>query len=259
MYPEPPAKTGAAHAASETPGTAAAPASAAPTADAAPGPRQLHREATTSEILRLARAQLAEVGPAGLSLRKIAREMDLVSSAVYRYFPSRDALLTRLILDGYSEYGAAVELAEAPVSRDDHRARFEAAAAALRDWALANPNSYALIYGSPVPGYHAPQDTIAAASRAGLVLMRILEDLRAAGHAFPAGGEVFAQGDAVAHLRDRLGPTLDAGHIALGIDVWSHLMGLISFETFGQFTNMITDPGRFYRAAVAESLTRFGL
>ena len=222
-------------------------------------PRQRHREVTEREIVARATAQLAEVGPTGLSLRKIAREMELVSSAVYRYFPSRDALLTRLILDGFNDYGRAVEVAEAAAPRKQYRARFRAATGELRAWALANPNSYALIYGSPVPGYHAPQDTIAAASRAGLVLMRILEDAQATGHVFPAGSAVRAQGDTVAHLRDTLGPSLESGTIALGIDAWSHLMGLISFETFGQYRNMITDTTRFYEAAVEEAIASFGL
>ncbi|WP_084767185.1 TetR/AcrR family transcriptional regulator [Leucobacter komagatae] len=222
-------------------------------------PRQHHREVTEREIVARATAQLAEVGPTGLSLRKIAREMDLVSSAVYRYFPSRDALLTRLILDGFNDYGRAVEVAEAEVPREHYGARFRAATGELRAWALTHPNSYALIYGSPVPGYHAPQETIAAASRAGIVLMRILEDAQAAGHVFPSASAMHAQGDTVAPLRDTLGPSLEPGTIALGVDAWSHLMGLVSFETFGQYRNMISDTARFYEAAVEDAIASFGL
>lgn len=224
-----------------------------------PGPRQRHREATTAGILERARVQLAEHGPAGLSLRKIARDMDLVSSAVYRYFPSRDDLLTRLIIDGYHEYGQAVEDAEAGVERSAFAERFRAAAGALRAWALANPNTYALIYGSPVPGYHAPQDTIAAASRAGLVLIRVLEDAAQSGHVFPVDGESAPPGETVAGLAEQLGSKLAPSVLAPAVDSWSHLMGLISFETFGQYRNMIADTDRFYSAAVSGALVRFDL
>lgn len=185
--------------------------------------------------------------------------MDLVSSAVYRYFPSRDDLLTRLILDGYHDYGQAVEDAEAGVARGAFAERFGAAAGALRAWALANPNTYALIYGSPVPGYHAPQETIAAASRAGLVLIRVLEDAAQSGHVFPDRGTSGPPGVTVEGLAEQLGSTLAPSVLAPAVDSWSHLMGLISFETFGQYRNMIEDTECFYRAAVFGVLARFGL
>ena len=64
------------------------------------------------EIKAIARQHLATDG-ANLSLRAVARDMGMVSSAIYRYFPSRDDLLTALILDAYNALGAAVEAAEA--------------------------------------------------------------------------------------------------------------------------------------------------
>jgi len=106
----------------------------------------------------------------------------MVSSAVYRYFASRDELLTALIIDAYNALGAEAESADAglrvPTSRDG-----SAVGRAIRRWGLAHPYEYALIYGSPVPGYVAPDDTIAAASRTSLVLTGILAD----GHASALG------------------------------------------------------------------------
>jgi hypothetical protein len=57
---------------------------------------------------------------------------------------------------------------------------------AAREWALANPNEYALIYGTPVPGYVAPPATIASAARAYAVLLRILADAVVSGSLTPA-------------------------------------------------------------------------
>ena len=151
------------------------------------GIRERARAATTAEILRLAREQLVTQGADGMSFRAIARELGMVSSAVYRYFPSRDDLLTALIIESYDHLGAAVEEADASVRRrGDFRARWRAAAHAVRDWAMTNPSEWTLLFGTPVPGYAAPADTVGPASRYTVVLVRILTDMAAAGHGHTA-------------------------------------------------------------------------
>ena len=130
------------------------------------------------EIKRAASRHLADQGGANLSLRAVARDLGLVSSAVYRYFASRDELLTALIVDAYNSLGAAAETAEAAVDRADLAGRFYVACHAIRGWALTNPHEYALTYGSPVPGYAAPQDTIGPATRVDPVLGAILRRRR---------------------------------------------------------------------------------
>src|SRR5258705_7235065 len=143
--------------------------------------RERVRAELTREIADVARGQLATDGAGGLSLRAVARDMGMVSSAIYRYFPSRDDLLTALIIDGYNAIGEAVEAAEAACRRDDYPGRWRAAAGGAREWALAHPHEYALIYGSPVPGYQAPADTIGPASRSAVVFGRLVSDAHAAG------------------------------------------------------------------------------
>src|SRR5258705_2213883 len=133
------------------------------------------RAEMTEEIKAIARRHLATDG-ANLSLRAVARDLGVVSSAIYRYFASRDDLLTALILDAYNALGASVERADAAVPRGDLTGRWMAVCDAVRQWALAQPHEYALIYGSPVPGYNAPQDTVAAATRAVTVLGRVVQD-----------------------------------------------------------------------------------
>src|SRR5262245_424878 len=107
------------------------------------------RAEMTEEIKQSARQQLAADG-ANLSLRAIARDLGMVSSALYRYFASRDDLLTALIIDAYNALGEATEQGEARVPREDLAGRWLAAGHAIRDWAVAHPHEYALIYGSPV-------------------------------------------------------------------------------------------------------------
>lgn len=142
--------------------------------------RERVRAELIREITEIARRQLATEGAAGLSLRAVAREMGMVSSAIYRYFPSRDDLLTALIIDGYNAVGEAVERADAATAAEDFAGRWLAVCRAVRAWALAHPHEYALLYGSPVPGYEAPQDTVPAAMRDTVVLARIIAGAHAA-------------------------------------------------------------------------------
>jgi AcrR family transcriptional regulator len=202
------------------------------------------------EIKAVARRHLAAEG-ANLSLRAVARDMGMVSSALYRYFASRDDLLTALIIDGYNALGAAVEEADATVTdRDQLRARWLSAARAVRDWALANPAEYALLYGSPVPGYAAPQDTVAAAARTPVVLATILADGYTSG-AISAGFRPSAplpspvRAD-LARTRDQIAAGLPEDLLNAGLTGWLQLFGVVSFELFGQFNNVIDARAEFF-------------
>jgi AcrR family transcriptional regulator len=203
------------------------------------------------EIKTVARRHLAAEG-ANLSLRAVARDMGMVSSALYRYFASRDDLLTALILDGYNALGEAVEAADAMVTdRDQLRTRWLSAARAVRGWALANPAEYALLYGSPVPGYAAPQDTVAAAARTPVVLARILTDGHASGAITAAGfrpsvplpSPVRAD---LARTRDQIAAALPEELLHAGLTSWLQLFGVVSFELFGQFNNVIDARAEFF-------------
>src|SRR4051794_28037885 len=113
------------------------------------GVRARVRAEMTAEIKAAARRHLATDG-ANLSLRAIARDLGMVSSALYRYFASRDELLTALIIDAYNDLGEVAERADAAVTdRTDARSRWMTVAHALRGWALTNPAEYALLYGTP--------------------------------------------------------------------------------------------------------------
>jgi AcrR family transcriptional regulator len=213
------------------------------------------RAEITDEIKAAARRHLAVDG-ANLSLRAVAREMGMVSSAIYRYFASRDELLTAMIIDAYDALGSAAEAAEASVARDDLLGRWLATCHAVRDWALAHPHEYALIYGSPVPGYRAPQDTVPPATRVPLLIGAILRDAAATG-AVPAG-EPLAEplrGE-VAAVRDVAAPGAPEQVFARGMTAWIQLFGAVSFEVFGQLNNTINERRAFFEY---QMLTMAGL
>lgn len=213
----------------------------------ATSPRARARAEMTEQIKQTARERLAVDGP-NLSLRAVARDLGVVSSAVYRYFANRDDLLTALILDGYASMGQAVEAAEADVPRRDLAKRWYALWWEIREWARARPHEYALLYGSPVPGYAAPMDTVRQAERPLLVAMGILR------HGVERGAlEVPADrlSRAVRADVERVGafPGYEGVPLTLlarGMTAWAQLFGTISFELFGRYTNAVTDLDEYF-------------
>lgn len=209
---------------------------------AASSARARARLETTEQIKQIARAHLAQNGP-NLSLRAVARDLGVVSSAVYRYFASRDELLTALILDGYASLGLAVEKAEAAVPRRDLAGRWLALGRATRAWSAERPHEFALLYGSPVPGYAAPPETIAQAQRTVDVAMRILADgLARAAVAVPSDRlprAVRRDVEAVGSLPGFV--DIPTTLLARALSVWAQLYGTISFELFGRFGPTVTD------------------
>ena len=224
------------------------------------GIRARARAELLSDVSRIARSHLAESGAGGLSVRAIARELGLVSSALYRYYPSRDALLTQLIIEAYDELGEAVEHAEAACAREDPAGRYRAASHAVRNWAKANPNEYALIYGSPVPGYAAPDDTINPAVRVAVVLSGIAADVDLADVALrvptPLPESLQQQ---LATMSAALGYTVDDEVLLLGVTQWAQLFGMVSFELFGTFHNTFDNADALFDAHIDLGLVALGL
>lgn len=214
----------------------------------------------TDQIKQTARRHLAERGP-DISLRAVAREVGVVSSAVYRYFPSRDDLLTELIIDAYDSLADAAEAAEASAPRRDALARWMALGRGMREWALANRHEYALLYGSPVPGYAAPQDTIGPAMRPVLVVVDIVRDAVAAGSvAAPSGRLPRALRDDIEQMSATPGlGGLPPAVFARVMTAWAQVFGAISFELFGRLQNGITDYETFFDYQLRAMAAHVGL
>ncbi|GAQ67290.1 TetR/AcrR family transcriptional regulator [Streptomyces scabiei] len=224
----------------------------------AQGARARARIEVTAAIKDEARRQLAAEGAAKLSLRAVARELGMVSSALYRYFPSRDELLTALIIDAFDSVGEAAEAAHARAAGESPAGQWVAVCEGVRGWALARPHEYALIFGSPVPGYQAPDATLPAASRVGQLLIRIVRD------AYRAKG--VAQWKLPPELRPEarriageFAPDLPPEVIAVLVGAWAQLFGLISFEVFGQFNRVVEDREVFFRHAAGQLAHHVGL
>lgn len=225
------------------------------------GARERARAEVLAAVTSEARRQLAIDGAAGLSLRAVARELGMVSSGIYRYVASRDELLTRLIIEAYDSLGEATERAAARSARDAGADRLQTVARAIRRWALAHPHEWALLYGSPVPGYQAPTDTIAPASRVSLALVSVVVDAHRSGDAARLPEARLSRGltkDADA-LRAALAFELPDELVVRLLAAWSQIFGLVSFELFGQTRNVIHDHAGLLDETVARMAGLLGL
>ena len=206
-----------------------------------PNARQRVRVAVSAEIVAEARRQLAAEGAAALSLRAVARELGMASSAVYRYFPSRDDLLTALIVEAYNALGEVSEAAAA-TGGTTYR-RFRTVCLAIRGWAIEHPHEYALLYGSPVPGYQAPELTVGPAGRSALVLAGIVDEAHRAGELsveeIPALSRTMAAQARPIAEQAMSGVPLPI--VARALVAWALLFGQINFELFGRFDGVVAD------------------
>ena len=224
-------------------------------------PRIRARRATIAEILAVAKTQIAADGASSLSLRAIARELNMTSSAIYRYFTSRDELLTDLLVDVYNELGEAVEQADATAVQQSALDRWRLVCSTIRTWARKNPTSYALLFGSPVPGYEAPPErTVPPATRTTTVFLLILADGHARGdiELGPSRSGVKVVDAELTRLRGEVAPGLPMMIVGRAVAAWMSVFGLVSFEVFGQTHNVLNDHDAFFRFATDELARSIG-
>jgi AcrR family transcriptional regulator len=196
--------------------------------------------------------QIAETGAAALSLRAIARELNITAPAIYNYFPRRDDLVTALIVDAYNSLGDSQEGALLNLLYSDHAARLSALGYAYRDWAVTYPQRYQLIFGTPIPNYHAPDDvTLPAAARA---LTPLIGVMQAAYEADTLQVERLSK--LTAKLKSMLsawkkfegGSDIEALYMAL--IVWSRVHGLVMLEIGGHIPSFFDDPAELFNREI---------
>ncbi|GAA8844932.1 hypothetical protein DUHN55_14590 [Helicobacter pylori] len=211
------------------------------------GAREESRARTTAAILRAAREEIAAHGGGGLSMRAVAREVGMVSSAVYRYFPTREALLTAMIFESYE--GLAAALGEVRARRAD--LRWKALGSALRDWALARPHEFQLIYGTPVPGYVAPPETIPAAAAVAAPFL----DVAAGGCGTPLPRPALTR--QMADVAEVSGATGEAA--AAVIAELAALVGIVTLELGGHLVGSADPADGIFAALLDRQVDTLGL
>jgi AcrR family transcriptional regulator len=217
-----------------------------------------------AEIKAVARAQMAADGTAAVTLRAIAREMGMTAPALYRYFGSRDELVTALVTDAYDALADTMEAAVAAVPAGGHAERLLAAFAAFRRWSLEHPTEFALIFGSPIPGYQAPEATRPAGERYTGLLLRLLAEAHAAGALRRGRPEVRVppalERQLVAFQRGRQDVAdLPVPLLAFALSAWVRLHGVVALEVFGHLRPAVGDAGPLFEQEVGAILRQAGL
>ncbi len=197
---------------------------------------------------------ITEQGASSLSLRAIGRELNITAPAIYNYFARRDDLVTALILEAFQSFGEAQRLTSErtplePLSQEAFNTRLVALGTAFRDWAVANPQRYMLIFGTPIPGYTAPADITVPA--AGWSLVPMIETLQAADHAgllqryefAPMTGSLLEMFRAWQAFVGGVEPEV----LYTTLVIWTRVHGFVSLEIGNQLPSFVTNPGEVYR------------
>ncbi|MGW6128490.1 TetR/AcrR family transcriptional regulator [Cellulomonas sp. NPDC055163] len=224
------------------------------------------RQEMSAAILRSARAQLETAGVEGVALREVARDIGIAVSALYRYVDDRDALITALLVDAFTDHAAAVDAAVDAADPDDVPGAIAAALRAYRSWSVRHPAYFGLAFGAPVPGYRAPADrTVAAAVRPGSRIMALYGCAHAAGLVDP---DVLARRAALlddgtasgfAALAQRQSYDLPVAAVALAVDAFVRVHGFVVMEVFGQLRPLVSPADAYFDSLLRETIAAMGL
>lgn len=239
--------------------------------------RELTRAATIAEIKQAALSQIEHEGAPALSIRGVARAIGMSPAGLYRYYDGRDSLLTDLLVDAYGDLARTVaEAAGLPTGPPEDPSSAPAggvadpvsamlsAIEAYRTWAVTNPARFLLIFGTPVPGYSAPEDgpTVAANRQMGQVFFTLAAQGWAMGQIAPPTQPPTASeltpGEADVHRQiEALSPGFPAGLIPQMLAGWALWHGLVTLEVTGQLEWIYPDTARFYSERMADWLADF--
>jgi AcrR family transcriptional regulator len=223
--------------------------------------RERVREHTRDEIKAIARQQMAEQGTAALNLAAIARQMEMTAPALYRYFADRDALVTALIVDAFASASDAIEAASASLPAEHYAERMRAVMEAYRAWALANPVDFQLIYGNPIPGYHAPAElTVPQVRRTTAAILHILQAAYTAGRLRLPPELQSPPRNVQLHVSDSSGmtPTMFPALLYVCMAGWTRIHGIVMLELFNHLQPTVGDVGAFFRHEVEQFLSSVG-
>ncbi len=225
-----------------------------------PRPRREERHPDLQTAIKeTAWKQIAMFGAPSIGLRAIARELNITAPSIYNYYPSRDDLVTALIVDAYNSLADAQEACVENIAAGDLSERLSALGLAYRQWAVIYPQRYQLIFGTPIPHYHAPDELTTPAARRALVpLINAIQDLSFAGN---------LQTERLVSMTPKLKSMLEAWQVFAGgadlevlylaLVIWSRVHGLVMLEIGNQFPSFIVDPAELFQREINNILIQY--
>jgi len=208
-----------------------------------PGRLKQNRDAVREEIKATAWRLIAEQGASDLSLGAIAREMELTTPALYRYFASRDDLVNALIEDAYFSFTEDLKNARSAVLPDQHADRFRNICLAYREWALQHPQRYILMFGVPIPGYKLGDGAGEAADQSFLVLLDVLDEADRASSLSTASPPAELPSELKSHFQSlrHQGKKYHPRVVYLALASWSFIHGVTSLEIYNRYYLLLAE------------------
>ncbi|WP_304450776.1 TetR/AcrR family transcriptional regulator [Nocardiopsis sp. YSL2] len=237
---------------------------APPTGTSAPTRRERVREATLLEIKETARRHLVEHGPAGVSLRAVAREMGMTAPGLYRYVPGIDALLVAVAADLFDELASAVAAADAGVPDHDTDQRILSSLRAFRSWATGHRAEFAIMFGPRTAPEADITPAVEAGRRFGATFFTLFDRLLAE-QRFPLPEDESVPADLARELRsfaDTCG--ISADHIPVAAvrilaSCWVRLYGVVCMEVFEHMHFAMNDMKPLFEAELLDVMTELGV
>ncbi len=220
-------------------------------------------EATSQAIKDTARQLMAEEGATGLSIRGIAKVLEITPPAIYHYFPSLEALITTLITENFNALADALEAAQAESSAATATGQLFDVLLAYRRWAVEHPTDFNLIYGTPIPGYVAPGEvTVPAVVRTFITPVALMEQALQTGEIIPTA--VYATIPAAVearlnHLIGQGGYPISVMSMYLTMTLWTQIHGIIYLELYHHLGPNVDDVAAFYQQQLRASFSSLGL
>ena len=191
-------------------------------------------------IKNVALNQMATSGSASLYLRAIARELKITAPAIYNYFSNRDDLVTALIVDAYNSLATALAASQ-ETDEESHTKRVMASAQAYRNWALAHAERYSLIFGTPIPNYHAPAEITGPAAAGSMAVLISVIDAAWRDDALNVDGAPPSPHEMIQAWIDKFDYKGDPAVIYFAMACWAQIHGLVSLELNGHFAVLPTE------------------
>ncbi len=206
--------------------------------------RDSQPEEVRAEIKVVALRQITDGGPEALSINAIGRELGVTGPALYRYFPSRSALLTDLVIDAYDDFAEHLRAAVSDPDGTGVDATLVAFGEAYLAWARAQPHRYRLMYRPPLPDYDAHDDQLVEAAHAAMgTLLEVLAHDPGASTSTGRRSAAFAT-----WMRRHKVPPRLAARAPEAVSYWARLHGLTTLDIDGNFASMGLDTRALVRA-----------
>jgi len=220
-------------------------------------------EETQATIKAFARQQMAEEGTAAISLRGIGRAMDMTAPALYRYYPTRDDLITALIVDGFNGLADALEAADVALAGQSLPEHLFGLLVAYRGWAIEHRVDFQLVYGNPIPGYVAPREvTVPAVVRTFVPIVRLMEMLLQSGDLVPQPPYDSIPAVIEQHEQNLIaegGYPIRTLAYHLTMIGWTQVHGIIVLEMYEHLGPNVGDVDQFYATTIRALLTSMGM